>query len=79
MARKKSLLKTITWRISASAATILIVYILSGEMKIAGSVAVLEVIVKTLLYYFHEIVWDKVDLDEKKDKKVVEETAAVDE
>lgn len=40
--------------------------ILSGELKIAGTAVLLEVIVKILIYYTHKTVWEKfrvLDLD----------------
>lgn len=57
--RKKSVLKSITWRITASLVTISIVWIISGELIIAGEVALVEVFVKMLAYYFHERLWDR--------------------
>lgn len=58
--RKRSVLKTITWRVAASLTTILIVWAVSGELIIAGEVALLEVFIKMLVYYFHERAWDRV-------------------
>lgn len=58
--RKRSVLKSITWRITASLTTILIVWAVSGELIIAGEVALLEVFIKMLVYYFHERAWDRV-------------------
>ncbi|MTI61796.1 MAG: DUF2061 domain-containing protein [Firmicutes bacterium] len=60
--KTKKLLKTLSWRITATSTTLLLVYILSGELKIAGTVALLEVIVKTLIYYIHETAWEKVQV-----------------
>jgi len=36
-----------------------IVYFLTGELEIAGSVALIEVVLKILIYYLHETIWDK--------------------
>ncbi len=57
--RKKKILKTISWRITATSTTLLLVYLLSGQLKIAGTVALLEVIIKTVIYYVHETIWEK--------------------
>ena len=58
--KKKSLIKTITWRITASLTTMTIVFVVTGELLIAGEVAILEVIIKMIVYYYHERVWERV-------------------
>jgi len=60
MAIKKKILKTITWRITASITTLLILYVLSGQIWIAGTFTLLEVVVKSIIYYLHEIIWDNI-------------------
>ncbi len=60
----KNILKTLTWRLTASSTSLVIVYLLSGEFKIAGSFAIIEAISKTVIYYLHESVWDKVKIEE---------------
>ncbi len=64
---KKNILKTITWRITASTTTLLLVYILTGEIKIAGSVTLLEIIVKSIIYYLHETIWDEATVKKKEE------------
>ena len=70
--KKRSLFKTLTWRITATATTLLLVYLTTGELKAAGLVAGFEIIVKTSLYYFHERAWEKADkkIGDKINKKV---------
>ena len=51
---KRSLLKTITWRITASLDTFIIAWIITGDWKIGGSIAGIEVITKMIIYYFYE-------------------------
>jgi adenylylsulfate kinase len=60
MNEKIKLFKTVTWRITASTTTLIIVYILSGEIKTAGAFTFIEIIIKTIIYYLHETFWDKV-------------------
>ncbi len=62
---KRSILKTITWRITASTTTLLLVYIISGQLEIAGAITLYEIVVKTLIYYLHEKVWEKAKFDKK--------------
>ena len=59
--RKQALLKTLTWRILATSDTFLISWFLTGNFKIAGGIASLEVITKMFLYYLHERGWNYVN------------------
>ena len=59
------LLKTITWRIIGSTSTFVISYLVTGQAMIATGIAVLQMIVNTILYYIHEVLWKK--LDQRKD------------
>ena len=57
---KRSLVKTITWRITGSGATFLISYVISGNLTIAGTIAVIQVVANTLLYFIHERMWNRI-------------------
>ncbi len=59
--KRRSIMKTITWRIMATASTILVVLIVTGNLVISTSVGILELIVKALLYYLHERIWNILD------------------
>ena len=65
---KRSLLKTVTWRITASLDTFIIAWIITGDWKIGGSIAGIEVITKMIIYYFHERIWNKTGKSCKYDK-----------
>jgi uncharacterized membrane protein len=54
----RSLVKTITWRITGSSATFLIAWLISGNLLIAGPIAIAQLIMNTVLYYIHERVWN---------------------
>ena len=62
---KRSLLKTITWRITASLDTFVIAWIITGDWKMGGSIAGIEVITKIFFYYFHERIWNKIKWGKK--------------
>ena len=71
VSRKRSFLKTVTWRVIASIDTFIIVWVVTGQISWAGSVAGLEILTKTFLYYFHErawnfILWGKYSITRKK-------------
>jgi uncharacterized membrane protein len=55
----KSLLKTISWRIVGTIDTMIIAYVLTGELTVAFSIGSVEVFTKMVLYYFHERAWNK--------------------
>ena len=56
----KSLLKSISWRVVGTIDTIIISYIITGEIAMAASIGGIEVFSKVLLYYLHERVWSRV-------------------
>ena len=58
--KKRSILKTLTWRITASLDTFVIAWIITGHWKMRGSIAGIEVITKMFFYYFHERIWNKI-------------------
>jgi len=56
----RSLVKTISWRITGSGATFLVSYLVSGNFTIASTIAVSQVILNTVLYFIHERVWNRI-------------------
>jgi uncharacterized membrane protein len=56
----RTVLKTLSWRIIGSTSTFLISYIVTGQLFIATGIAIAQMIVNTVLYYIHEIFWNKV-------------------
>ena len=58
--KKRSIAKTLTWRITASLVTFVIVWIITGDWKVGSSIVGIEVITKMFLYYFHERIWIKI-------------------
>lgn len=56
---KRTLAKTITFRIIATITTILIVLIFTKSLAIAGTVGILDFILKLVVYYLHERAWNR--------------------
>jgi uncharacterized membrane protein len=54
----RSLVKTVSWRITGSSATFLIAYIMTNSFAIAGIIGVTQMISNTILYYIHERIWN---------------------
>ena len=55
--KSRSLVKTISWRVIATTDTILIAWLLTGDLKIGLSIAGIEIVTKMILYYIHERGW----------------------
>lgn len=56
----RSIFKTISWRITGSFSTFMISYLILGSFTVASSIAIIQIIANTLLYYIHERVWNKI-------------------
>ena len=59
ISKLRHLAKTITWRIIASLATFAIAYLFFGDIGKATGLMSVEIVLKMVLYYFHERVWFK--------------------
>lgn len=57
--RKRSLAKTLTWRVTATFDTFLISLFITGSFAWASSIASIEVLTKMFLYYGHERLWSR--------------------
>jgi len=55
--RTRSILKSLSWRVVASATTISIAWLISGQVSVALKIGGIEVFAKMLIYYFHERAW----------------------
>ena len=53
----KSILKSVSWRIVGTLDTMVISYFITGKITLAVSIGGIEVMSKTILYYFHERLW----------------------
>ena len=56
----RTLFKTITWRVTGSASTFTIAYLVTGNFNISGGIAIIQMIVNTFLYYAHEVIWNRI-------------------
>lgn len=55
--RRRSLIKTVTWRAAATIDTFLISYFVTSNWVWAGSIVSIEIMTKMFLYYLHERAW----------------------
>lgn len=49
--------KTVTWRVLATATTILIAWVVSGDWRVGAQIGFIEFFAKLVLYYGHERLW----------------------
>ena len=55
--RRHTLLKTLSWRVVASATTFLIAWFVTGDLTAGAAIGGVEVVAKVILYYWHERAW----------------------
>ncbi len=60
--RCRSIVKTLSWRITGTIATTLISFLITGSFAFALSIGTFEFIAKMFLYYFHERLWNRINL-----------------
>ncbi|WP_459211321.1 DUF2061 domain-containing protein [Aquimarina rhabdastrellae] len=56
----RSIVKSISWRIVGTLDTILIAWLVTGEVKAAISIGSVELVTKMVLYFFHERIWNTI-------------------
>jgi uncharacterized membrane protein len=57
----RSVVKAISWRATGTIDTILISWLITGQLKWAFSIGFVELFTKVGLYYAHERVWDRLN------------------
>lgn len=57
---KRSIVKTVSWRIIGTIDTILISWLITGTIALAISIGAIELISKMILYFFHERIWNRI-------------------
>jgi len=54
---KRHIAKTFSWRLIGTIDTIVLSWLISGDLSLGLQIGFLEVITKMILYYFHERFW----------------------
>ncbi len=57
---KRSLVKTISWRVVGTIDTVLITWLITRTLTIAFSIGAIELISKMILYFVHERIWNTI-------------------
>jgi uncharacterized membrane protein len=55
--KTRHILKSITWRLVGTIDTIILSWVITGNLEIGLKIGGVEVITKMILYYFHERLW----------------------
>lgn len=55
---KRSIVKSISWRLIGTLDTIIISWFITGEVAMALTIGSIEIVTKMLLYFFHERIWN---------------------
>ncbi len=58
-AKKRSVAKAISFRAIATLVTMTIIYFITGSLSFAGAIGAFDVIIKLIIYYYHERLWEK--------------------
>jgi uncharacterized membrane protein len=62
---RRSLAKSVSWRITGSVDTFVLSFIFTGSAKLAGSIAGTEMVSKMVLYYLHERAWSAIHWEQR--------------
>jgi uncharacterized membrane protein len=57
---KRSIAKTISWRVAATIITGVVTYFLTGRLDFAVTVGLADTFVKFFIYYAHERMWSRI-------------------
>ena len=68
--KKRHLIKAFTWRIIGSIDTVILSWIITGQLSFGLKIGAVELFTKILLYYLHERAWIRVKfgINHKRDK-----------
>ena len=54
----RSLAKTISWRLTGTFCTFLISFIILGDITTSSTIALIQLIFNTIMFYIHERIWN---------------------
>ena len=55
--RIRHILKSVTWRLVGTIDTVVLSWLITGNLEVGLKIGGVEVITKMILYYFHERLW----------------------
>lgn len=66
----RSIAKSISWRTVGTLDTMLISWLLTGNLAIAASIGTVEVFTKMALFFVHERAWNKINIGRVKPNNI---------
>lgn len=66
----RSIVKAISWRAIGTVDTMLISFLITGNIKFAISIGGVELFTKMFLYYLHERIWNKIKFGKSEAKPI---------
>ncbi len=66
---KRSIAKTISWRIIATSVTFLVAYLFTKEVVLSMGIGFGDAIIKIFAYYSHERLWNRIGFGRKRVKE----------
>lgn len=63
---KRSLAKTVTWRLTGSVSTFIISWLVTGSFFVAGTIMGVQFFANTFLYFIHERMWNHIHWGKRK-------------
>ena len=70
MYQENSMIKTITFAILHFSVAFSVAYILTGNIGVSSAVALVEPIVNTVVFYFHEKAWNRYEKNKSEKQKL---------
>jgi uncharacterized membrane protein len=61
----RSIVKALTYRLWQSLNTFLISLIVTGKIEMAAAIVSIEVLIKIVVYFWHERIWSKIRWERK--------------
>ena len=56
--RVRSVVKTISWRLTGTLCTFLISWAILGDIATSSAIALIQLTFNTIIFYFHERLWN---------------------
>lgn len=62
----RSIVKAITWRAGGTFVTVIVAWLVTGELELAAQIGLLDTVIKIGAFYAHERVWNRLSFGKVK-------------
>lgn len=63
---KRTMVKSLSWRMLATLITATVAWIITGRLRFAASIGVVDALLKFGVYYMHERAWNRIGYGREK-------------